>query len=73
MMPTCGTYSAPAMPQITADSVQTNELEAERVVAENIMRGSASRIAVSTRPSLVAIIAPAAEHDADQHRAAVSQ
>ena len=23
MMPTCGTYSAPAMPQSTADSVQT--------------------------------------------------
>ncbi len=27
MMPTCGTYSAPAMPQITADSVQTNSLK----------------------------------------------
>ena len=26
MMPTCGTYRAPAMPQITADSVQTNSL-----------------------------------------------
>ena len=27
MMPTCGTYSAPAMPQSTADSVQTKSLK----------------------------------------------
>ena len=27
MMPTCGTYSAPAMPQITADSVQMKSLK----------------------------------------------
>ena len=33
MMPTCGTYSAPAMPQITADSVQMSELVVHRVVA----------------------------------------
>ena len=26
MMPTCGTYRAPAMPQITAESVQMNSL-----------------------------------------------
>ena len=26
MMPTCGTYSAPAMPHSTADSVQTKSL-----------------------------------------------
>ena len=26
MMPTCGTYSAPAMPHSTADSVQMNSL-----------------------------------------------
>src|SRR6185295_13532753 len=27
IIPTCGTYSAPAMPQITADSVQMNSLK----------------------------------------------
>ncbi|MCY1243397.1 hypothetical protein D3C81_1910170 [compost metagenome] len=26
MMPTCGTYSAPAMPHSTAEKVQTNSL-----------------------------------------------
>ncbi len=26
MMPTCGTYSAPAIPHSTADKVQTNSL-----------------------------------------------
>ena len=33
-MPTCGTYSAPPMPAMTAESTQTTQLVGFRAVAE---------------------------------------
>ncbi len=53
MIPTCGTYNAPARPQSTADSVHTSSLKPRGSYPQNISRFSASRTAVRIRPNLL--------------------
>src|SRR5262249_6008515 len=51
MMPTWGTYSAPATPASTADTTNTNSLNIAGEYPEKSTRVSLSRIATSTLPT----------------------
>ncbi len=52
MIPTWGTYSAPAMPAITAETVKAKSFTYSTLYPRNRVRLSASRTAIITLPSL---------------------